>query len=505
VAAEAKPPGRGECPPFLWSFTTYFSEGFPYSLIRTVSAVFFRDRGMSLEAIGLTSLFGLPWFLKFLWAPAVDAVASKREWLLVMQGILVLLFALAAPLAGLGNGPTLIALLFFGASFIAATHDVAIDGYYMEALDSSGQARFVGYRAMAYRIAMMAGAGIVVTVGATRGWPSAFFGSALLLATLFLFHLLWLPRCEAAKGADGQLSRRALLIISLAAAGLVLAFAALAPTLPRPVGAREQSSLLPLLAKGNPTAWAGGGLLLLLLGFALLRKKIKAWLQNKQQAFFGRAFLTFLDREQIGPVIAFIMLVRTGEYLLSAMTAPFLVDLGLKAHYGWISGGIGLPCSIAGAMLGGWLIARYSLKKMILPFLLAQNGTNLLYMLLAFFLGDFLAVNTGNPAPAGLGAGNLALVAMANAFDQFAGGLGTAVLMTYLMRLCAPNFKAAHYAIGTGLMSASSLFAGTASGYLASWLGYGHFFGLSFLLSLPGMLLLPFIPLPERPEGEGTR
>ncbi len=36
---------------------------------------------------------------------------------------------------------------------MAATHDMAIDGYYMEALDEKGQARFVGYRVMAYRIA----------------------------------------------------------------------------------------------------------------------------------------------------------------------------------------------------------------------------------------------------------------------------------------------------------------------------------------------------------------
>jgi PAT family beta-lactamase induction signal transducer AmpG len=52
---------------YIWTFTTYFTEGFPYAIIRSISSLFFRDMGVSLEAIGLTPFFGLPWILKFLW------------------------------------------------------------------------------------------------------------------------------------------------------------------------------------------------------------------------------------------------------------------------------------------------------------------------------------------------------------------------------------------------------------------------------------------------------
>ena len=58
--------------PHVWAFTTYFAEGLPYTLIRMVSSVFFRDMRVSLEAIGLTSLFGIPWVIKFLWGPLID-------------------------------------------------------------------------------------------------------------------------------------------------------------------------------------------------------------------------------------------------------------------------------------------------------------------------------------------------------------------------------------------------------------------------------------------------
>ena len=188
-----KPIRKRSLHPLLWSFSTYFAEGFPYTIIRTISSVFFRDRGMSLRAIGLTSLYGLPWILKFLWSPQVDEYSTKRTWLLINQGLLVMALLAVALLSPLDQAPLLIAALFFAASFVAATHDVAIDGFYMEALDEAGQAKFVGYRVMAYRIAMMTGTGVVTTIGTTRGWPLAFSCAALLFFGFFLFHFFYLP------------------------------------------------------------------------------------------------------------------------------------------------------------------------------------------------------------------------------------------------------------------------------------------------------------------------
>ncbi len=172
----------------------------------------------------------------------------------------------------------------------------------------------------------------------------------------------------------------------------------------------------------------------------------------------------------------------------------FIIDLGMKIHFGWISAGVGLPSSIAGALLGGWFISRYSLKKMIWPFLLAQNLSNIAYMIVAFKLNDLLLQNSGKAVAGPIALNDIILVAGVNGFDQFSGGLGTAVLMTLLMRICRKQYKAAHYAVGTGLMSVGGLFAGSLSGFPAAWLGYGWFFGISFLCSIPGMALTFFLP-----------
>ena len=490
--------------PLVWSFTTYFTEGFPYTLIRTVSSVFFRDRGMSLEGIGMTSLFGLPWILKFLWGPHVDAYASKRGWLLASQGLLCAVFLATALIIPWPSSPPILMGLFFLASFIAATHDIAIDGYYMTALDQDGQARFVGYRAMAYRIAMMTGTGVITTLGAMSGWMTAYGVAAVLLSLLFAFHLAWLPVCEPPgpplpfpSPARMRRPGMGLLLLLVFIALAIVAWRQFAPAIDLPV------------PKASFAAWTGVALLGSLILLAAFRKPIYRRLLARPESFYAQSFFSFIDRDRIGIILAFIVLIRTGEFALSAMFSPFMVDLGLKSHYGWISAAVGLPCSIAGAMAGGWLISRFTMRKMIWPFLLLQNLTNILFMVLAAALAPALSVNTGNPTPVPLTAAEMLAVATAHGFDQFAGGLGTAVLMTYLMRICKPEYKASHYAIGTGLMNVSGLYAGALSGFLAATFGYAAFFGISFVLSVPGMLLVFWLPTgmageKARPRGAGA-
>jgi PAT family beta-lactamase induction signal transducer AmpG len=486
--------------PHVWCFTTYFAEGFPYTLIRTISSVFFRDMKVSLQSIGLTSLYGLPWTFKFLWGPQVDEFGTKRRWMLIMQGTLVGMFAVTAFIAPLSWGVQAIAVLFFAGAVIAATHDIAIDGYYMEALDKAGQAKFVGYRVMAYRIAMMTGTGVIVTAGAIWGWFIGFVLAAILLGLVFLYHLFFLPRCETARRPLLDLRRSFLRLKFLLGAALLGLFILGLRRFFQSTAYASLQRRVPILKSFNFATWVGIGLLVALVLVVLLRKRIKASIVSDPESFYSRAFLSFMDREKMGVILAFIILLRAGEFMLSTMVSPFFVDLGIKRHYGWISGGVGLPASIVGAMLGGWMISRLTMRRVLFPFVLAQNLPMLVYSGLAFALAGTVALNTGAAEPQSIGPWNLAAVAVVHGIEQFGGGLGTAVLMTFLMRVCRPQFKAAHYAIGSGLMNVSGLFAGVASGFLASFFGYGYVFAFSFLVSVPAMVLIFFVPTLEKKE-----
>lgn len=478
---------KSKLPPWLWTFTTYFTQGFPYTMIRSISTVFFRDRQVSLEAIGLTPLFGLPWILKFLWAHLVDLHASKKRWLVGTQIMLAALFSLVPLTLLTPYAVPLSATLFLLGAFLSATHDIAIDGYYMEALPDTFQSRYVGYRVMAFRIAWITGMAGIVTLGTRVNWFLAFVVGAVVFALFTGFHVLFLhdPQIDQKDKRPFRLSLSGLavtLLLSLSGMGLYLfTESAFFKDLRKTLGWMSRIGFPHLVALL---------LLLSMLGVILNLGRIKRRLLRNPESRMVKAWMSYVDRPRIGLVLAFIVMMRMGEWAVTTMAPAFIVDIGLKKEYGWISGFISLPAAILGALLGGWLISRYGIKRTIWPLILAQNLTNLVYMLLAHDLRQFVLNDQLK-----IGIWNLLKVIGVHSFDQFASGLGNAVLMVFLMNLCRLEFKAAHYAIGSGLMNLSGLFAGISSGFIAASLGYSWLFGISFLYSLPSMIILIWTPV----------
>ncbi|MGC8722625.1 MAG: MFS transporter [Acidobacteriota bacterium] len=483
--AETAP--RKKAPPF-WVLSTYFAEGFPYSLVRQISTVFFRDHGASLEAVGMTSLYGLPWVLKFLWAPLADAFATKRRWLLAAEAALAAAALALAAGSALADPLAVASVLFLITAFLSASHDIAIDGYYLEALDREGQARYVGYQAMAYRLALIAGGGGIVWLSGVAGWSPAFLLSAALLAGLMVYHLLFLPKVEEPRRPISDLARwaaspRRLLWVA-GTALLLLALRAL--WLLAPVAAARKD-LQPYLARVGVPGWITLGLLsallLLLANLPRLRRHLAA-----SDSFYARAFIDYLDQPRIGVILAFLVLYRSGEAFLLAMVYPMLKDIGVdRAQYGLIYGTLGIGASIAGGILGGHLIGRFGLKRVIWPLVLAQNLPNLFYMLLALIYGGII----GHPER---GTANLTVVALFVVLEAFGAGNGTAVFLVFIMRTCKPAYKAAHMSLATSVMNVASSLSGVLSGFLAHWLGYAAFFGFTFIATIPGMALIFFLP-----------
>lgn len=185
-----------------WVASTYYGEGLPYSIVHQVSAELFTAFGASLAAIGYTSLYGLAWNFKFLWSPAVDHYGHKRSWVVGTQIALALvIFAIAMP-AQVGDLKA-VAWLLIPVSILAATQDIAVDGFYLEALPDKRQAAYSGLRVGAYRIALLVGkGGLVVLAGLAGGWKAAFFAAAAMMLLLGVGHALLLPRPAKAARTD---------------------------------------------------------------------------------------------------------------------------------------------------------------------------------------------------------------------------------------------------------------------------------------------------------------
>ena len=169
----------------LWVALLYFAEGFPFGLLFDAFPVYFRIHGMSLTEIGLLSVVGLPWTLKFLWAPLVDIVGSRRSWIVTCQGLLALDLGLLLFLDPTATGNLawggLIAL-----ALLAATQDIAIDAYTIELLDQEEMGPANGLRVSTYRVALIIAGGVFVGAAGLVGWQVAFLTAAVLLAILAL-------------------------------------------------------------------------------------------------------------------------------------------------------------------------------------------------------------------------------------------------------------------------------------------------------------------------------
>jgi len=82
-------------------------------------------------------------------------------------------------------------------------------------------------------------------------------------------------------------------------------------------------------------------------------------------------------------------------------------------------------------------------------------------------------------------------------YENFASGLGNAILITWIMRTCKAEFKAAHYALASAISGAGGTFFGGFAGDIVAHFDYTGLFWLSFLAALPSMACLLVLRVPE--------
>ena len=185
----------------------YLAQGLPYGFFTQALPVLLRDAGLSLKAISATSLLFLPWALKFLWAPFVDAYGTRKQWLLPLQ---VSAVAGALLLAGLdlGRGYVLVLAGAFIFNLIAASQDIATDGLAVRILEPRERGLANGIQVGAYRAGMILGGGLLLWIFAKTDWRTMFLCMAGLLA-LTIVPVLVLREPVRDAGTGGDMSNRA--------------------------------------------------------------------------------------------------------------------------------------------------------------------------------------------------------------------------------------------------------------------------------------------------------
>ncbi len=448
LEAEADGPPRAarDDHPLVWTTTTYFAEGLPWSLLHQVAAEFFTAIGLPARQVGYTSALHVTGSLKFLWSPLVDLFGTLRLWMIATQaamGLAVGYLALHAQrleALGLGAGSDTTwvwaALVIVGV--LSATHDIACDGYYMDALDKDAQARYSGLRIAAFRIAMLVGNAGLVYIGGRFGWLAGFGCGAAMLLALAVFHHFQLPR-----GASERAE-------------------------PDPAATAEAND-----PRGSAAARA---------------------------RHVAAAYLSFLGQRSALVVLLFITTYKLGDALMFSMGKVLLRELGVGTETRALINLVSVLSMIAGATFAGAWIARARLARALLPITLIMALSEPLYLLLAsatvpMQLGAALEI------PASLlelYRPSIATITGVLAIEQFAGGMATTAQMIFIMRRCHPDHKAAHYAFATALYAFAQMATGTYSGLLYEAQGPLIYFSVTSVVCIPALVLVNLIPTSER-------
>ncbi len=308
-----------------------FSGGLPLALSGSTLTIWMTDRGVDLGSIGLFALVGLPYTVKFLWAPAVDALhvpvltrmfGRRRGWLIFSQIILMTTILFLGSLNPLTT-PFLVALGALIVALASATQDIVIDAFRVESLDPQEQAVGMAYYVSAYRVAMLVStAGVIILVDRFEQMGIA-------------KDIVWFYGYAVA----------ALLVL----VGTLAALLAKEPEVNSPsVISSEKEASSPV---------------------------------NRFFITAVAAFSEFLQKPDALLILLFVVLFKFCDALAGVMTGPFVLDIGFdKASYAAIVKGVGLAAILIGGFAGSFVARVLPMVSSLWLAAILQMFSNLIFI-----------------------------------------------------------------------------------------------------------------------------
>ena len=411
-----------------------FSAGLPLLLVFGTLSAWLAREGIDKSTIGHVSWVALLYGLKFIWSPLVDRLrlpvigsvfGQRRSWMLLAQTAIICgLLAMAA-----SNPVNHLELLVYSAllvAFSSATQDISIDAWRIEAMPVEDQGAMAATYQIGYRIGMLLAGGGAFTLAHYYSWPLAYTVMAICMGIGIITTLI-IPEPEHLVSRETWKQEE------------------------KVINFLENSSHLPGAVR-NAYAWFIGAVIC--------------------------PFTEFFNRNGHFALIIllFIGLFRISDITMGIMANPLYVDVGFSdLDIGVVTKTVGPFITIAGALLGGSLVVRFSVFPVLLAGAILVMVTNLLFVSIALLPPDVIM---------------LALVVGA---DNLSGGLAGSAFIAYLSGLTNKAYTATQYALFSSLMLLPAKFIGGFSGDVVDAQGYVFFFVYSALLGVPAIVLILYL------------
>jgi MFS transporter, PAT family, beta-lactamase induction signal transducer AmpG len=416
--------------PMFWVPTLYLAMGIPNATVSNASRIMYKNLGVPVETIVLyTGMMYLPWVLKPLWSPFLEPFKTKRFWVISMEFMMAVCAGLAAVALGMPNFFAVTIAIFWVMGFASGTQDIAADAVYMTSLPAKEQARYAGVQGMFWNAGAIFASGVLVIITDDLheklglSWPQVWAVVLGIIATALTALGFWHYR---------------------------------------------------VLPPGQPSALQGASM-------------SDAFLSLKE------TWISFFKKKSIWMMLAVVFMYRFGEGFIEQLGPLFLIDekanggLGMSnSAWGTINGTLGTIGFITGALLGGFLAAKMTLRRSFIILALALNVPHVTYYLLSTLMPDSQIV-----------IGAFVII------EKFGFGLGSVGHMLYMMQQVAPGpFKMSHYAFATGVMAFTKMATGTATKYVFEWLdkNYHSFFLFVLVASVPPVIFAWLAPFPVKDE-----
>ena len=388
-----------------------FVSGLPLALTASTLGIWLTEEGISKTAIGIFALLGTPYVIKFLWAPLIDQLSLPFFTKRLGRRRGWIIFS---------QMMLIIFLILLGASNPAINPwNTALFALFV-AIASATQDIVID----AYRVDVLEdeqqGAGAAVIVFGYRIGMLVSSAGALVLASYFGWFTAY---CVMA----------AFILI-----GTVTTLLS-----PEPYNIKITSA-----------------------------ENFAHWFARAVIEPFGN----FMSRESWWLVLIFIILYKLGDAFAGVMTGPFLIDIGFsKIEIAAIVKTYGVVAILAGAFIGGSLVARYGLIKSLWICGILQMVSNLMFVLQAHIGYDS------------------SVLVLTISIENLAGGMGTAAFVAYISKLCNAKYTATQYALFSALAASGRTWLSSSSGYFVDSFGWVNFFLISTAIAIPGILLLILI------------
>ncbi len=475
-----------------------FSAGIPLLLIFSSLSLWLTEAGVQRAAVTYFSWAALGYSFKFVWAPLVDLLpiplltrllGRRRSWLLLAQLMIMLSISWMAFTNPANGHLTAMAFAAVLLGFSSATQDIVIDAYRIESAKPQLQALMSASYIAGYRLAMLvAGAGALLLASYLgsdtesyyyQAWQSTYLVmAAMMLVGVITTLIINEPKVNNTKrhAFTSRDNLRFVVVFVLAISGFIASF--------------FYSQDYAVVAKGALNGWFGNGNLagftvelirfICALGVMFLITKLCIRIHLASPQMIEQAYMAPIKDffERYGLTLAWLLLALIGLYrisdiVLGVIANVFYYDMGFtKSEIGTVVKTFGLAMTIAGSFIGGLLVVRFGVMRVLMLGAVLSAITNLLFMWLAQVGHDI----------------NLLYIVISA--DNLSGGIATAAFIAFLSSLTNVSFTAMQYAIFSSVMTLLPKLLGGYSGTMVDAIGYQQFFMMTALMGVPVLLLI---------------